>query len=176
MTPVCAFGRKAPQFRLPATDGRPYGLADIAGPRGTLVMFLCNHCPYVKAALPRILRDARAVQALGIGVVAICSNDAAACAEDSFAAREEFPFPYLHDEDQRIAHAFGATCTPEFFGYDAQGGLQYHGRLDAAGRGPGHPDMRRDLYEAMAAVARTGHGPAHQVPSVGCAIKWKTVR
>jgi len=178
-SPVCDFGWKAPDFRLPATDGRSLGLRDIAGEAGTLIMFICNHCPYVVSALDRIERDAADLQALGIGVAAICSNDAAAYPEDSFdnmtkMARERgFTFPYLHDEDQSVARAYGAACTPDFFGFDKALGLQYRGRLDAAGRTPRPGDMRRDLYEAMKQVAETGSGPAEQVPSMGCSIKWK---
>lgn len=176
--PVCDFGWKAPAFDLPATDGRRYSLADVAGPRGTLVMFICNHCPYVLAILPRILREARDLMAMGVGVAAICSNDAAAYPEDGFdpmramAEREGFPFPYLHDATQDVARAWSAACTPDFFGLNAAGELQYRGRLDASGRNPAPPDARRDLFEAMAEVARTGRGPADQVPSMGCSIKW----
>jgi peroxiredoxin len=178
--PVCDFGWKAPDFNLPGTDGRDWSLGQIAGPKGGLVMFLCNHCPYVQAVLDRILRDARDLQALGIGVVAISSNDAAAYPEDSFdkmrelARAKEFPFPYLHDESQAVARAYNAICTPDFFGFDAGGRLQYRGRLDASGRAPGPVDARRELYEAMKLVAETGSGPADQVASIGCSIKWKT--
>ena len=178
--PVCDFGWKAPDFTLPGTDGRDWSLGQIAGPKGGLVMFLCNHCPYVQAVLDRILRDARDLQALGIGVVAISSNDAAAYPEDSFdkmrelARAKEFPFPYLHDESQAVARAYNAICTPDFFGFDAGGRLQYRGRLDASGRAPGPVDARRELYEAMKLVAETGSGPADQVASIGCSIKWKT--
>jgi peroxiredoxin len=177
--PVCDFGWKAPGFRLPATDGRVYDLADIRGPRGTLVMFICNHCPYVLAVIDRIVRDARDLQALGIGVAAICSNDAGAYPADSFPRMREmaeargFPFPYLHDETQEVARAWDAACTPDFFGFDASDGLQYRGRLDASRREAGPPDLRRDLYEAMRQVAETGAGPAEQVASMGCSIKWK---
>ena len=142
-------------------------------------MFICNHCPYVLAVLDRIQRDAGALQAAGIGVVAICSNDADTYPEDSFdnmvrMARERgFSFPYLHDEDQSVAQAWGAACTPDFFGFAADGGLQYRGRLDASGRQAGPPDARRELYEAMMQVAETGKGPRDQVPSMGCSIKWK---
>lgn len=178
--PVCDFGWKAPAFDLPATDGQRYTLADIAGPRGTLVMFICNHCPYVLAVLDRILRDARDLAPLGIGVAAICSNDAVAYPADSFenmakmAKTHGFPFPYLHDADQSVARAWGAACTPDFFGLDAAGGLQYRGRLDASRRDTGPADLKRDLFDAMTQVARTGHGPADQIPSMGCSIKWKT--
>jgi len=177
--PVCDFGWKAPDFRLPATDGQTYALNDIRGPKGTLVMFICNHCPYVKAVMDRIVRDGRDLKALGIGVAAISSNDAADYPEDSFPSMKElaerlgFPFPYLYDEDQSVARAWGAACTPDFFGFDASLGLQYRGRLDASGRNPASPDARRELYEAMAQVAATGKGPAEQVASMGCSIKWK---
>lgn len=177
--PVCAFDWKAPDFHLPATDGKTYGLTDIAGPKGTLIMFICNHCPYVLAVLDRIIRDARDLDMLGIGVAAICSNDAAAYPDDSFdnmrrmAEEKQFPFPYLHDESQQVARAWGAECTPDFFGFNAAGGLQYRGRLDASGRDAASPDARRDLFEAMRQVAETGRGPAEQIPSIGCSIKWK---
>lgn len=177
--PVCHFGWTAPGFALPGTDGRLWSLDDIRGPRGTLIMFICNHCPYVQAVLDRILRDARDLMPLGIGVAAICSNDAAAYPDDSFAEmtalahRLDFPFPYLHDESQAVARAWGAACTPDFFGLDAQDGLQYRGRLDASGRQPGPADTRRDLFEAMRQIAQTGHGPRDQIASMGCSIKWR---
>lgn len=176
---VCAFGWKAPDFRLPATDGQTYGLADIAGRKGALVMFICNHCPYVIGAADRIVRDAKDLQALGIGVAAICSNDAATHPADSFPRMAAFaeahalPFPYLHDEDQAVARAWGAACTPDFFGFNADLELQYRGRLDAAGRNPAPEGTRRDLHEAMTEIVRTGEGPREQVPSMGCSIKWK---
>ena len=178
-TPICDFGWKAPGFRLPATDGQIYTLADVAGPKGTLVMFICNHCPYVQCILDRIVRDARDLEALGIGVVAISSNDAATYPEDSFenmravAVRMKFPFPYLYDESQDVARAYGAVCTPEFFGFDAGLGLQYRGRLDESRKEAGPANARRDLFEAMKQIAETGHGPREQIPSMGCAIKWK---
>lgn len=178
-SPVCDFGWNAPSFDLPATDGRRYRLEDIAGPNGTLVMFICNHCPYVLGALDRIIRDARALQAQGIGVAAICANDAAQYPQDSFdnmhrmAEEQGFPFPYLHDESQQVARAWGAECTPDFFGLNAAGELQYRGRLDAAGRNPAATDTRRELFDAMMQIASTGEGPREQTPSVGCSIKWK---
>jgi peroxiredoxin len=177
--PVCDFGWQAPGFDLPATDGRRLRLADVAGPKGTLVMFICNHCPYVLAVLPRIIRDARDLLAAGVGVAAICSNDAATYPEDGFpqmqamARDHAFPFPYLHDETQDVARAWGAACTPDSFGLNAGGRLQYRGRLDASGRTPGPADAPRDLYLAMLQVAETGRGPDRQVPSLGCSIKWK---
>lgn len=177
--PVCDFGWKAPGFCLPGTDGRSWTFDELRGPNGTLIMFICNHCPYVIAIRDRIIRDARDLQALGIGVAAISANDAAAYPDDSFenmralAQAEGFPFPYLHDESQEVARAYGAVCTPDFFGFDAQDGLQYRGRLDASRREAGPADLRRDLYEAMKQVAETGAGPADQIASIGCSIKWK---
>ncbi len=178
-TPICDFGLKAPAFTLPGVDGKTHSLDDIKGPKGTLVMFICNHCPYVKAVLDRMVRDARDLQALGIGVVAISANDPADYPEDSFenmarvAADNGFTFPYLFDETQEIARAYDAVCTPDFFGYDADLGLQYRGRLDASRKEAAEPDARRDLFEAMKLVAETGHGPKDQTASMGCSIKWR---
>ncbi len=177
--PVCDFGWKAPDFTLPATDGKTYSLADIRGPNGTLIMFICNHCPYVLAVMDRIVRDARDLQALGIGVAAISANDAEAYPADSFenmkkmAEERGFTFPYLYDESQDVARAYDAVCTPDFFGFNADDELQYRGRLDESRKEAAPPDARRDLYEAMKQVARTGQGPREQIPSMGCSIKWK---
>lgn len=177
--PLCEFGKPAPSFSLPATDGRIYTLADIAGPRGTLVMFICNHCPYVQAVLDRIVRDVTELAALGIGAVAISSNDAEAYPEDApaemarLAARHRFPVPYLYDETQEVARAYGAVCTPDFFGYNQDLALQYRGRLDASRKEAAPPSVRRDLFEAMREVAESGRGPSEQIPTVGCSIKWK---
>lgn len=177
--PVCTFGWKAPNFSLPDTQGRLLTLDDIRGPRGTLIMFICNHCPYVLAILDRLQRDAEALMDAGIGVAAICANDAETYPADSFEnmgrlAREKaFAFPYLHDESQSVAKAYGAVCTPDFFGFNAADALQYRGRLDASGRNPAPADARRELFEGMHQVAATGHGPAEQVASMGCSIKWK---
>ncbi|MBL8564910.1 MAG: thioredoxin family protein [Hyphomicrobiaceae bacterium] len=178
-TPICDFGWMAPDFALPGVDGRNWKLADVRGERGTLVMFICNHCPYVKAVIDRIVRDAKELQAMGVNVVAISSNDAAHYPEDSFdnmkafAARHGFTFPYLYDEAQDVAQAYDAVCTPDFFGFDAGLGLQYRGRLDASRKEAGPADLRRDLFLAMKQVAETGKGPAEQIPSMGCSIKWK---
>lgn len=177
--PVCDFGWPAPPFTLPATDGRSYAFGDVAGPNGTLVMFICNHCHYVQAVLTRILRDAAALAEHGIGVAAISSNDVVAYPEDSFdnmkalAEEEAFPFPYLFDESQEVARAYGAVCTPDFFGFNAARELQYRGRLDASNKATAAFDARRELYEAMVEIARTGRGPAEQIPSIGCTIKWR---
>ena len=178
-TPICDFGAPAPDFALPGTDGRVWTLADCRGEKGLLVMFICNHCPYVKAVRERIVRDARELLDHGIRSVAIMSNDPTDYPEDSLenmkrvAAELAFPFPYLFDETQAVAKAFGAVCTPDFFGYDASLGLQYRGRLDASRKEAAPVDARRDLFEAMVAVARTGHGPTEQIPSIGCSIKWR---
>lgn len=177
--PVCNFGWKAAGFSLVATSGKLLTLDDIRGPKGTLIMFICNHCPYVLAILDRLQRDAEALMAEGIGVAAICANDAETYPDDSYLnmvrlARERaFAFPYLHDETQAVAKAYDAVCTPDFYGFNAADELQYRGRLDASGRTPGPADAKRELYEAMLQVARTGHGPADQAASMGCSIKWK---
>lgn len=179
-TPICDFGWPAPDFRLPGIDGRTWSLGDVRGPKGTLIMFVCNHCPYVQAVADRLVRDARDLQALGVGVAAVMSNDTVAYPEDSFdnmagfAARHGFTFPYLFDESQDVARAYGAVCTPDFFGFDAGLGLQYRGRLDASRKEAGPADARRELFEAMAQVADGGAGPARQVPSMGCSIKWRS--
>jgi peroxiredoxin len=178
-TPVCNFGLPAPDFALPGVDGQVWTRDTCKGERGLLVMFICNHCPYVKAVRERIVRDARQLADLGIGCVAIMSNDPTEYPEDSFenmrrvATEFDFPFPYLFDETQDVAKAFGAVCTPDFFGYDAGLGLQYRGRLDASRKETAPPDARRELFEAMKAVATTGLGPREQIPSIGCSIKWK---
>ena len=177
-TPICDFGRPAPEFSLPGTDGKTYILRDVRGPNGLLVMFICNHCPYVKAVRDRIIRDAKALKAHGIGTVAISSNDPTDYPEDSFdnmktlAAELELPFPYLYDESQAVAKAYGAVCTPDFFGYNKDLKLQYRGRLDES-RKETVPNARRELFEAMKQIAQTGEGPREQVPSMGCSIKWK---
>lgn len=177
-TPVCEFGRPAPDFALPGTDGKTYSLRDVRGPNGLLVMFICNHCPYVKAVRDRLIRDAKELASLGIGTVAISSNDPTDYPEDSFdhmkqlAAELKLPFPYLYDETQAVAKSFGAVCTPDFFGYNKDLKLQYRGRLDESRKEP-VPNARRDLFEAMKQIALTGQGPREQIPSMGCSIKWK---
>jgi peroxiredoxin len=177
---VCDFGWKAPSFSLPATDGKTYDLSDVSGPNGTLVMFICNHCPYVLSVLDRIIRDAHDLQAMGVGVAAISANDVVAYPQDSFenmgkmAIEHGFPFPYLYDEPQDVARAYGAACTPDFFGFNRDLELQYRGRLDASGRNAGPSDLRRDLFEAMKLVVEIGQGPKDQIASMGCSIKWKS--
>jgi len=177
--PICDFGWKAVDFSLEGTDGKFYTLADVKGPKGTLVMFICNHCPYVKAILDRMVHEARELQSMGVGVIAIMSNDPNEYAEDSFdnmkvvARDNEFPFPYVFDETQDVARAYDAVCTPDFFGFNADMELQYRGRLDESRKNPAAPDARRDLFEAMTQVVQTGKGPEQQIPSMGCSIKWR---
>ena len=178
-TPVCDFDWKAPDFSLEGTDGEIYTLDGIRGSKGTLVMFICNHCPYVKAIHERLVRDAKALQELGVGVIAIMSNDPADYAEDSFdnmktvAEKQGFTFPYVFDETQAVAKAYGAVCTPDFFGFNAEQELQFRGRLDESGKEAAPANARRELFEAMSQVAETGHGPAEQTASIGCSIKWR---
>lgn len=178
-SPVCDFGWLAVDFELEDTQGARHSLATLRGPQGLLLMFICNHCPYVKAIIDRLCRDARQVQALGFGVAAIMSNDPADYPEDSFAnmqriARQlDFPFPYLYDATQDVARAYGAVCTPDFFAFNRRLELQYRGRLDASGRLPAGPEVRRELVEAMQLIAETGRGPADQTASIGCSIKWR---
>lgn len=178
-TPVCEFGLPAPDFALPGVDGKVWTLEQCRGPKGLLVMFICNHCPYVKAVIDRIIRDTRELRGHGIHSVAIMANDPTDYPEDAFenmqkiARQLDFPFPYLLDESQAVAQAYGAVCTPDFFGYNADLKLQYRGRLDASRKEAAPADARRDLFEAMLQVAQTGQGPAEQIPSMGCSIKWK---
>ena len=173
-----ALGWRARDFALRGTDGRTYSLAEVRGPNGTLVVFICNHCPYVKASISRIVTEANALRGIGIGTIAIMPNDADAYPEDSFdnmkayAARHEFTFPYVIDTTQEVARAYDAQCTPDFFGFNARDELQYRGRLDASRMTP-VPNTRRDLFEAMKQIVETGSGPKQQLPSMGCSIKWK---
>ncbi len=180
-TPPGEAGWPAAPFDLPGVDGRRHTLDSVRGPHGLVVMFICNHCPYVKAVLDKIVRDMDDLRALGVGSVAIMSNDPADYPDDSFgnmravAARHRFGFPYVIDETQAVAKAYGAVCTPDFFGFDRDLALVYRGRLDASGRSP-NPDAQRELYAAMAAVARGEPAPATQHPSIGCSIKWRRDR
>jgi peroxiredoxin len=177
-TPLVQRGWRAASFDLPGTDGRRHTLESVRGENGTVVMFICNHCPYVKAVIAKIVRDMAALQEHGVGAIAIMSNDTVAYPDDSFAnmkkfaAEHGFTFPYAIDETQDVARTYGAVCTPDFFGFDRDLALAYRGRLDASGRSP-DPNAARELFDAMTAVARGGAAPATQHPSVGCSIKWK---
>jgi len=176
--PVCDFGQPAADFNLLGVDGKHYSLADSVGKNGLLVMFICNHCPYVKAIKTRLLADCRELLALGINTVAIQSNDTENYPDDSYERMIEearvynFPFPYLFDETQEVAKAYGAVCTPDFFGFNGSLQLQYRGRFDAAGRGEPPVGNRRDLFNAMKLISETGQGPREQISSIGCSIKW----
>jgi len=176
--PICDFGWKAVDFSLLGADGKTYSLSDVAGPKGTLIVFMCNHCPYVRAVAGRLAEEAKALAALGIGMAGINANDPTSYPEDSyenmkaFAEEHGLGFPYLVDATQQTARAYGAVCTPDFFGFNADLELQYRGRLDESRTTPA-PGARRDLYEAMKQIAETGKGPAEQIASMGCSIKWK---
>lgn len=176
--PVCNFGWHAPDFDLLGVDGRRYTLANSVGQNGLLVMFICNHCPYVKTIKTRLVADCRALLQHGINTIAIQSNDTINYPEDAFermreeAQQFDFSFPYVWDETQQVAKAYGAVCTPDFFGFNKNLELQYRGRFDAAGRGEPPADKPRDLFNAMKLIAETGHGPKEQIPSIGCSIKW----
>lgn len=176
--PVCDFGWKAVNFSLKGIDGQTYSLADVAGPKGTLIVFMCNHCPYVRSIAGRLGEEARALAALDIGVAGINANDPTAYPEDSFDNMKAFArdhgldFLYLVDPTQQTARAYGAVCTPDFFGFNTDLELQYRGRLDES-RTTLVAGARRELYEAMKLIAETGKGPAEQIASMGCSIKWK---
>ena len=175
---VCDFGWKAVDFELEGIDGQSYTLERIRGSKGTLIMFICNHCPYVKSVIGRIVRDVADLRLKGVGAVAIMPNDTQAYPEDSFenmiafAAEHGIDFPYVIDRTQAVARAYDAVCTPDFFGFDKDLGLQYRGRLDESKTTLVH-NARRDLYQAMIQVAETGAGPRDQIPAMGCSIKWR---
>lgn len=177
--PVCDFGTPAIDFELPGTDGKVWTLEQCRGKNGTLVMFICNHCPYVKAIQSLLVRDTRELLEHGINSVAIMANDTTAFPDDSLenmkavAAEFGYPFPYLIDATQEVSRAYGAVCTPDFFGYNKDLELQYRGRLDETTPSNSNPTARRDLFEAMKQIADTGQGPREQVSSMGCSIKWR---
>ena len=177
-TPVCDFNNEAIDFSLPDVDGKLWSLQECCGENGLLVMFICNHCPYVKAILERLVRDTAELKALGVNSVAIMSNDPTQYEEDSpemmkkIAIDFDFSFPYLLDASQEVAKKYGAVCTPDFFGYNAELRLQYRGRLDASRKETAAEDVKRDLFTAMKQVSDTGKGPEEQIPSMGCSIKW----
>ncbi len=177
-TPICDFDTPALNFELAGVDGKLHTLESCKGDKGLLIMFICNHCPYVKSIIDRIIRDTKELKTLGLNTVAIMSNDPSAYAEDSFENMQKistemnFSFPYLIDETQAVAKAYGAVCTPDFFGYNSDLTLQYRGRLDASRKESAATDVKRDLFEAMKQIAETGKGPLEQISSMGCSIKW----
>ena len=178
-TPICDFGKKAVPFKLKSTEGKIISLKDLKGKNGTLIMFICNHCPYVKAITKDIVEDCNELKKLGINSIAISSNDPTNYPEDSFenmiefAKKNEFSFPYLIDETQEIAKAYDAVCTPDFFGYNKDLELQYRGRSRELRNLIPIRDGKSDLYKAMKQIAETDNGPKDQIPSAGCSIKWK---
>ena len=178
-TPICNFGWKAVSFELSGVDGNSYDLASVRGSKGTLLMFICNHCPYVKAIITRLVEDVKVLQNEGIGVAAIMPNATELVEADSvdnmkiFAETHGFTFPYLIDETQEFSLAYDAVCTPDFFGFNADDELQYRGRLDEASLEPANKETRRELLEAMRSIAETGRGPRDQIASMGCSIKWR---
>ena len=178
ITPPVALGWQAQSFTLNGTDESVYTLESIRGKNGTVVMFLCNHCPYVRSAIGRIVRDMTQLLEHGVGSIAIMPNDTVTYPEDrfdkmkEFAEQHAFSFPYVIDETQEVAHMYDAVCTPDFFGLDRHLTLQYRGRLDASRLEP-LPNARRDLFEAMKEIAQQGTVSGPQFPSIGCSIKWK---
>ena len=178
-TPICDFGKKAENFNLKSTNGRIFGLDELAGNKGTLIMFICNHCPYVKAVISDIVSDCKLLANFGIKSLAICSNDVINYPEDSFEKMIEFSklnnfsFPYLHDETQEVAKKFGAVCTPDFFGYNKDLQLQYRGRIKELKNLKPVREDNSELFLAMKKISQTGNGPRNQIPSMGCNIKWK---
>ncbi len=178
-TPLCNFGEEIKDFTLPNVDGKNVSVSDAMGEKGLLIAFICNHCPFVKAINEKLVMEAAALRELGVNMLAINSNDTINYPADSFenmqitAKQEGYTFPYLFDESQDIAKAYGAICTPDFFGYNSQGELQYRGRLDSSGRFEADEELTRDLYLAMKQIAETGKGPKEQKVSIGCSIKWR---
>ena len=178
-TPICEFGKKAPEFKLNSTDNNIVSLAQAKGEKGTLVMFICNHCPYVKAVIEDIVEDCKELEKLGIKAVAISSNDIKDYPEDSFknmakfSKQHGFSFPYLYDESQNVAKKYDAVCTPDFFGFNNNLELQYRGRIRELKELKAVRSGESDLLKAMKMIAQTGKGPENQIPSMGCSIKWK---
>ena len=177
-SPLCDFGWPAPDFTLADPDGQSFTFSQQIGPNGIVLAFLCNHCPYVKAITYRLAQDSAILQDNGIAVLGIMSNDYQTYPDDApdqmtrFAKAAGWNFPYLVDEDQSVGQAYGAVCTPDFFGFNGTGGLQYRGRLDSAAMGDA-TDRTPELVNAMLQIAETGAGPRQQTPSMGCSIKWR---
>ncbi|MDC3055543.1 thioredoxin family protein [Paracoccaceae bacterium] len=177
-TPVCEFGWKAQNFSLQSTSNEIVELNKARGQNGTLIMFICNHCPYVVSALDEIIFEAKELIKNDVAVIAISSNDVSTHPDDSFenmqalSVDKKLPFPYLYDETQEVAKTYDAACTPDFFGFNSELSLQYRGRLNNRRESPN--EIRRELYSAMIEIAKTGKGPREQIPSMGCSIKWKS--
>ena len=177
-TPVCEFGWKAQNFSLLSTSNEIVELNKARGQNGTLIMFICNHCPYVVSALDEIIFEAKELNKNDIAVIAISSNNVSTHPDDSFenmqalSVDKKLPFPYLYDETQEVTKAYDAACTPDFFGFNSELGLQYRGRLNNKRESPN--EIRRELYSAMIEIAKSGKGPREQIPSMGCSIKWKS--
>ena len=177
-TPICEFGQKAHDFELKSTENKNLSLSDIKGENGTLIMFISNHCPYVKAITKDMVEDCNELKKVGINSVAICANDPINYPEDSFenmilfSKKHQFPFPYLVDVTQNIAKTYDAVCTPDFFGYNKNLELQYRGRIRELRNLVPVRDGKSDLLVAMKQIAETGKGPKNQTPSAGCSIKW----
>ena len=177
-TPVCEFGWKAQNFSLQSTSNEIVELNKARGQNGTLIMFICNHCPYVVSALDEIIFEAKELIKNDIAVIAISSNDVSTHPDDSFenmqalSVDKKLPFPYLYDETQEVAKTYDAACTPDFFGFNSELSLQYRGRLNNKRESPN--EIRRELYSAMIEIAKSGKGPREQIPSMGCSIKWKS--
>ena len=175
---ICDFGWNAPSFSLKGVDGDLHSLSDLKGPNGTLIVFMCQHCPYVKAIVDKLVRNANELRNHGVRTIGINSNDADSYPEDDFdhmvaiSKHKDFPFPYLRDEDQAVAKLYNAVCTPDFFGFNKNLGLQYRGRLDET-KTSNVPEAKRELFEAMVQISETGEGPRQQIASMGCSIKWK---
>ena len=177
-TPICNFGEKANNFNLLSTDNKTISLKDIKGKKGTLIMFICNHCPYVKAVIKDIVNDAKYFDSIGIKSVAIMSNDTTNYPEDSFdnmvkfAKQNNFNFPYLIDKDQQIAKKYKAVCTPDIYGFNKDKILKYRGRIDSGMMTNDNKDIKRELFNAMVLISNTNDGPTKQFNSFGCSIKW----
>jgi peroxiredoxin len=177
-TPICDFGTKAKDFKLDSTNNTSISLNDIKGDNGTLIMFICNHCPYVKAIIKDVVEDCKNLKKLGIKAVAISSNDVVNYPEDSFknmitfSKKHRFNFPYLFDKTQEVAKNYNAVCTPDFFGYNNDLELQYRGRIRELQNLKPIRNGDSDLFKAMRQIAENGKGPKEQIPSLGCSIKW----
>ena len=177
-TPICDFGKKAENFNLKSTENKMISLNDIKGENGTLIMFICNHCPYVLATIKETVKDCKELENNGIKSIAIMSNDPKVYEEDSFenmiqfAKNNNFNFPYAIDETQEVGKTYGAVCTPDFFGYNKNLELQYRGRIRELKDLIPTQDGDSELLNAMKLISKTGNGPKEQFPSMGCSIKW----